>query len=82
MTCTFLLETADGEPAEPPSFQTVAPLWRPGDTIPLGPRTLRVVDVRQGKVDEDSVLAVEDVLEEDAFMRSRRFRLRRRRPTT
>jgi hypothetical protein len=47
MTCTFLLETADGGPADPPSFTTVAPLWRPGDTIPLGRRTLRVVDVRQ-----------------------------------
>jgi hypothetical protein len=36
------LETADGEPADPRTFLTVAPLWRPGDTIPLGRRTLRV----------------------------------------
>jgi hypothetical protein len=47
MTCTFLLETADGAPADPPSFTTVARLWRAGDTIPLGRRTLRVVDVRE-----------------------------------
>jgi hypothetical protein len=33
MTCTFRLETVDGAPADPPMFQTVAPLWRPGDTI-------------------------------------------------
>jgi len=26
----------DGVPVDPPSFTTVAPLWRPGDTIPLG----------------------------------------------
>jgi hypothetical protein len=51
MTCTFLLETADGAPADPPSFTTVAPLWRPGDTIPLGRRTLRVIDVREGDAD-------------------------------
>jgi hypothetical protein len=60
MTCTFLLETADGQPADPPSFTTVAPLWRPGDTIPLGRRTLRVVDVRQADPDEPPVLVVED----------------------
>jgi len=40
-TLTFKLETVDGTPADPPSFTTVAPLWRAGDTIPLGPRTLR-----------------------------------------
>jgi hypothetical protein len=63
MAFTFNLETTDGAPAAPPSFQTVAPLWRPGDTIPLGRRTLRVVDVRDGDVDEDPVLVVEDVSE-------------------
>ena len=51
MTCTFLLETADGRPADPPSFTTVAPKWVRGDTIPLGARTLRVLDVRDGDVD-------------------------------
>jgi hypothetical protein len=60
-TLTFRLETADGRPADPPSFTTVAPLWRPGDTIPLGTRTLRVVDIRVGDDGEDPVLVVEDV---------------------
>jgi hypothetical protein len=60
MTCTFLLETADGAPADPPSFTTVAPKWQPGDTIPLGRRTLRVVDVRKTDTDEPTVLVVED----------------------
>jgi hypothetical protein len=63
MTCTFLLETADGVPADPPTFKTVAPLWRLGDTIPLGTRTLRVVDVRQVNPDEPPVLVVEDTSE-------------------
>ena len=61
MTCTFLLETADGAPADPPTFTTVAPLWRAGDTIPLGRRTLRVVDVRETETDEPTVLVVEEV---------------------
>jgi hypothetical protein len=59
MAFTFKLETADGAAADPPTLQTVAPQWRPGDTIPLGRRTLRVVDVRH----EDAVLVVEDVSE-------------------
>ena len=50
MTCTFLLETADGVPAEPPSIASVAPSWHPGDTIPLAPKTLRVIDVRNYRV--------------------------------
>jgi hypothetical protein len=58
----FRLETADGEPADPPSFLTVAPLWRPGDMIPLGRRTLRVIGVRYVE-DEPTVLVVEDMAE-------------------
>jgi hypothetical protein len=42
----FRLETVEGEPAEPPTFSAAVPDWRPGDTIPLGRRTLRVVGVR------------------------------------
>ena len=61
MTCTFLLETADGAPADPASFTTAAPKRQPGDTIPLGPRTLRVIDVRPGDSDEPTVLIVEDM---------------------
>ena len=60
-TITFKLVTADGTPADPPTFNTVAPLWRPGDTIPLGARTLRVVDVQVGDEDSDPVLVVEDM---------------------
>jgi hypothetical protein len=35
------------------------PNWRPGDTIPLGRRSLRVVDVRPGE--DEIVLVVEEV---------------------
>jgi hypothetical protein len=60
MAFTFKLETADGVPADPPTLTTVAPTWRPGDTIPLGGRALRVVDVRQVDAGEMPVLVVED----------------------
>jgi hypothetical protein len=61
MAFTFNLELADGTPADPPTFQTVAPHWRPGDTIPLGRgRTLSVVGVRLTAADETPVLIVED----------------------
>jgi hypothetical protein len=63
MAFTFKLETTDGAPADPPSFQTVAPLWRPGDKIPLGRRALRVVGIRATDIDETPVLIVEDVSE-------------------
>ena len=61
MAFTFKLEHEDGTPADPPSFQTSVPTWRPGDTIPLGAgRTLRVIEIRPGSdPDEDSVLVVE-----------------------
>jgi hypothetical protein len=45
-TLTFKLVTVDGAPADSPSLTTVAPKWEPGDTIPLGRRTLRVIGVR------------------------------------
>jgi hypothetical protein len=31
MTFTFKLEQTDGTPAEPPSFRSAVPNWRPGD---------------------------------------------------
>jgi hypothetical protein len=37
---TFELQRADGTPADPPKLTAAAPLWRPGDTIPLGRRSL------------------------------------------
>jgi hypothetical protein len=61
MAFTFKLEHADGTPADPPTLTTVAPMWRPGDTIPLGRRTLCVVDVRDNDPDMPAVLVVEDV---------------------
>src|SRR6266542_4262917 len=42
----FKLETADGAPAEPPTLTSAVSIWRAGDPIPLGRRTLRVVRVR------------------------------------
>jgi hypothetical protein len=59
----FILELADGAPAAPPSFQTIVSVWRPGDTIPLGGRALRVVGIRAVAVDETPVLIVEDMSE-------------------
>src|SRR5215218_1090577 len=52
----FRLETIEGEPAEPPTVSVAVPNWRPGDTIHLGHRTLRVVGTR----DDDADLKVED----------------------
>ena len=60
MAFTFALRHKDGTPADPPTLRTVAWSWRPGDTIPLGRRMLRVVEVRDGDGD-DPVLVVEDL---------------------
>jgi hypothetical protein len=61
MAFLFKLVLADGTPAEPPTLDTAAPNWRPGDTIPLGRKTLRVVAVRPAEaLDGDPVLVVED----------------------
>jgi hypothetical protein len=60
MSFTYRLEQADGTPADPSTFRTVVPTWRPGDTILLGPeRTLRVIEVRTGRDLDDPVLVVE-----------------------
>jgi len=56
----FRLELEDGTPAEPPQVSTAVQTWRRGDTIPLGRRTLRVVDVRDDDADQPPVLVVED----------------------
>jgi hypothetical protein len=55
----FRLETTDGNPAEPPTMMSAVPSMRPGDTIPLGPRTLRVIEVRDDDADQPPVLVVE-----------------------
>jgi hypothetical protein len=54
----FKLETTGGLPAEPPTLSSAVPNWRAGDTIPLGRRTLRVVDVRDEDADQPPVLVV------------------------
>ncbi len=61
MTHKFRLVRLDGTPAEPPSFKTTVLSWQPGDTIPLGGRTLQVVQVRAGDGEELPVLVVEDL---------------------
>ena len=62
---TFELRLADGT-RRPADADDRRPLWHPGDTIPLGARTLRVIEVRDGDVDvgrEPVLVVVEDVSE-------------------
>jgi hypothetical protein len=61
MTVTFKLERLDGTPAEPPSIESTVLSWQPGDTIPLGSRTLQVVRVRDNDADQAPVLVVQDL---------------------
>jgi hypothetical protein len=61
MAFLFRLETTDGAPAEPPTLKTAVHKWRSGDTIPLGRRVLRVLQVRDDEADEPPVLVVEDL---------------------
>jgi hypothetical protein len=56
----FRLETADGAPAEPSTLSAAVPNWRPGDTIHLGRRTLRVIGRRDDDADRPPVLVVEE----------------------
>jgi hypothetical protein len=53
---TFRLELEDGSPADPPTFRTAVLTWKPGDRIPLGPRTLRVLGVRDDDADQPPAL--------------------------
>jgi hypothetical protein len=59
MAFLFRLQTADGAPADPPKLDSAVPNWRAGDTIPLGARTLRVVDVRYDEADDASAPSFE-----------------------
>jgi hypothetical protein len=61
MAFLFRLQTADGAPAQPPTLTSAAPNWRPGDTIPLGRRTLRVAGVRDDEADQPPALIVEEI---------------------
>ncbi len=56
----FRLETADGEPADPPTLEAAVPNWREGDCIYLGRRTLRVIGRRDDDADQPPVLIVEE----------------------
>jgi hypothetical protein len=47
------------EHQHPPALNTATPNWRPGDTIPLGRRSLRVLGIRDDNVDAP-VLVVEN----------------------
>ena len=59
MAFTYRLENEDGTPADPPVLHTAVPTWRAGDTSPLGAdRTLRVIETRFERADEDPVLVV------------------------
>jgi hypothetical protein len=58
MAFVFKLKRADG-PADPATLQAAVPNWRAGDVIPLGGRTLRVVEVRDNDADQPPVLGVE-----------------------
>jgi hypothetical protein len=42
-------------------YRALSPIGGTGDTIPLGPRTLRVVDIRDDDAEQPSVLVVEDL---------------------
>jgi hypothetical protein len=55
----YRLELEDGSPAEPPTLRAAVPNWRAGDTIPLGRKTLRVIDTRDDDADQRPVLIVE-----------------------
>jgi hypothetical protein len=61
MPFQFRLELPDGEPADPPSFATGVPNWRPGDTLVVNPTLqYRVLEVRDSPDDEEpGVMVVE-----------------------
>jgi hypothetical protein len=61
MAFLFRLETREGLPAEPAQLSSAVPNWRPGDTIPLGKRTLQVVELRDDEADAPPVLIVEEL---------------------
>jgi hypothetical protein len=58
----FRLETLNGEPAQPSELNCAVPNMRPGDIIPLGRRTLRVVGKRDDDADKPPVLVVEEIV--------------------
>jgi hypothetical protein len=61
MAFFYRLEDKAGNPADPPTFRTAVPNWRAGDVIPLGHRSLRVVEIRDDDADQAPTLVVEEV---------------------
>jgi hypothetical protein len=59
MAFAYRLEDEAGNPGDPPTFQTAVPNWRAGEVIPLGGRSLRVVEVRDDDADQPPRLVVE-----------------------
>jgi hypothetical protein len=57
----FRLETAEGEPANPPTLEAAVPNWNEGDCIYFGRRTLRVIGRRDDDADQPPILVVEEV---------------------
>jgi hypothetical protein len=55
------LETPEGVPADPPTLASAVPNWKAGDTIPLGRRMLRVVEIGDDDADQPPVLVVEEM---------------------
>ena len=63
MAFMFRLEQEDGAPADPPHISSAVTNWKAGDTIHLGRRNLRVVEVRDVDADSPPVLVVRDTAE-------------------
>jgi hypothetical protein len=58
MPFAYRLELEDGTPADPPTLRTAVPTSNAGDTIPLGGRTLRVIDTRLDEGTDGDPVAV------------------------
>jgi hypothetical protein len=67
MAFAYRLEHEDGTLANPPTFRTAVPNWQAGDVIPLGGRSLRVVEVRNDGADQAPTLVVEEVAKRSRF---------------
>ena len=57
----FRLETAEGEPAEPPTLSASRPDWPVGSLIHRGKQTLRIVGRRDDDADQAPVLIDDEV---------------------
>jgi hypothetical protein len=57
----FRLETTEGVPADPSTLESIVHNWKPGDSIYLGRRELRVVGKRDDDANQPPVLIVEEV---------------------